>query len=107
MVGGRNSQEGRVEILHDGIWGTVCDDSWDSQDASVVCRQLGLGDYGEPISNVPGTGQIWLDDVQCNGFERTLEDCGSSEWGSHNCGHHEDAGVRCDGEINYIFRMLQ
>ena len=42
-----------------------------------------------------GAGQIWLDDVRCSGTETRLIDCPASPLGTHNCGHIEDAGVRC------------
>ena len=42
-----------------------------------------------------GVGQIWLDNVNCAGTETTLASCPHLPFGTHNCGHIEDAGVRC------------
>ena len=42
-----------------------------------------------------GSGQIWLDNVACTGSESRLIDCSANPLGFHNCGHYEDAGVRC------------
>lgn len=47
LANGRNGTQGRVEICFLGIWGTICDDFWDENEASVVCRQLGLQTTGQ------------------------------------------------------------
>uniref|UniRef100_A0A2K6BZ33 Scavenger receptor cysteine rich family member with 4 domains n=1 Tax=Macaca nemestrina TaxID=9545 RepID=A0A2K6BZ33_MACNE len=98
LVGGANLCQGRVEILHGGLWGTVCDDDWGLPDAAVVCRQLGCGAAMAATTNAffgYGTGHILLDNVHCEGGEPRLAACQSLGWGVHNCGHHEDAGALC------------
>ncbi|XP_053908292.1 scavenger receptor cysteine-rich domain-containing group B protein-like [Cuculus canorus] len=100
LVNGSNSCLGRVEVFHNHKWGTVCDDSWDLRDAAVVCRQLGCGlALSAPGSAHfgPGKDLIWLDEVHCTGQEATLSQCRFNNWGEHNCGHSEDAGVVCSG----------
>ena len=97
LVNGPLAGEGRVEIFHNNRWGTICDDSFDDADAETICSQLGYFDgfartvaaYGE------GTGQIWLDQLECNGYESSILHCEANPWGDHDCRHSEDAGVRC------------
>ena len=78
LVGRNSSVEGRVELRHNGEWGTVCDDSFDMFDAAVICRQLKLGKAQALFPSAKfgqGTGRIWMDDVQCIGTEIRLQDC--------------------------------
>ena len=90
---------GRVEVHHNGQWGTVCDDGWDINDADVVCRQLGFPSansapccarYGQ------GSGTIWMGDVRCSGTETSLFHCTLTGWGINYCSHGEDASVVCN-----------
>ena len=79
----------------------MCDDEWDDTDAGVVCRQLGFGSSGTAVGSAgfgQGSGQIWIDNVDCTGSESTLVSCGHLGVGiTRDCSHSEDAGVKCDG----------
>ena len=98
LIGGSNGREGRVEVNINNEWGTICDDSWSTTDARVVCRQLGLGSPISAPGNArfgQGSGRILLDNVACTGSESNLGSCSHNGVGIHNCGHHEDASVMC------------
>ena len=102
LVGGNGTHEGRVEMLFQGRWGTVCRNSWDIQDASVVCHQLGYHSAVAAFDTLTdvfgkGSGFIWLDEVSCNGSETKLIQCSSKGLGVHSCTHDQDAGVICLG----------
>ncbi|XP_078284968.1 scavenger receptor cysteine-rich domain-containing protein DMBT1-like [Rhinoraja longicauda] len=102
LDGGSNNCSGRVRLLFNSSWGTVCDDSWDLADANVVCRQLGCGAASwspGAVSIAPVSGEIWLDEVKCTGAELFLSSCLSSPLGQHDCDHKEDVIVICSDPV--------
>ena len=100
---------GRLEYLHNGVSGTVCDDCFidgnvcsfrnhGSMNVQVICRQLGLYSEEAALSTncVPGGGAIWLDNLRCSGSESNIINCRHSGISIHNCGHVEDIGIGCN-----------
>ncbi|XP_013128362.1 lysyl oxidase homolog 3B isoform X1 [Oreochromis niloticus] len=99
LKGGAKVGEGRVEVLKDNVWGTVCDDRWNLLSASVVCRELGFGSAKEALTGArmgQGMGPIYMNEVKCLGQERSIWDCPVKNITSENCQHSEDAAVRCN-----------
>ncbi|XP_066524960.1 scavenger receptor cysteine-rich type 1 protein M130-like [Hoplias malabaricus] len=98
LVGSGGDCAGRLEVFHSGSWGTVCGELWDIEDAQVVCRQLQCGvalSAPVPAQFGPGTGPIWLNEVQCEGNETSLWNCRYQLCEEDECGHKEDVGVVC------------
>ncbi|CDQ63257.1 unnamed protein product [Oncorhynchus mykiss] len=107
LSGGRNPFEGRVEVLAEKndslVWGTVCSDSWGTMEATVVCRQLGLGFASNAFQETwywPGdvrADDVVMSGVRCSGTEMTLAQC--LHHGKHlHCprgGGRFAAGVSC------------
>ncbi|XP_038061236.1 deleted in malignant brain tumors 1 protein-like [Patiria miniata] len=105
LVNGGASNEGRVEVYHQGEWGTVCDDGWGLDDANVICRMLGFPAafnawHGAHFGQ--GSGGIILDDVNCQGYESSIAECQHNGWFSHDCGHYQDAGVTCESGVRLV-----
>ena len=98
LIGGTQSNEGRVEVYYSGEWGTICDDSWQIQDADVICKQLGFEGAKEIYYRAlfgEGDGPIWIDQINCPTSASSILECEHNGWGVNDCKHSEDAGVTC------------
>ncbi|XP_070537243.1 CD5 antigen-like [Ptychodera flava] len=105
LVGGSRHNEGRVEILYSGTWGSVCDKGWDINDANVACRQLGYTLGAVEVMNNAYFGRnvgspIWLSNLNCHGNENSLLACNTGKrYGINNCRIDNTAGVVCQGHV--------
>ncbi|XP_026785317.3 deleted in malignant brain tumors 1 protein [Pangasianodon hypophthalmus] len=102
LTGGRDHCSGRVEIHRNGSWGTVCEDCWDKQEASMACRMLGCGEatvftaFEEPFTHTNNTRWFY----QCLKAHKTLWDCREIDATTHVlCEASKAAGVICKNSL--------
>lgn len=93
---------GRIEIYVNSSWGTICGNSWDLNDASVACRELGCGGNQKAVNVSTTSGPVWLENVVCSGGEPSLTTCQHRGLGPHSCSS-KHAGVVCSGETIWVF----
>ncbi|XP_052777910.1 deleted in malignant brain tumors 1 protein-like [Mya arenaria] len=100
---GSGRYEGRVEVSIAGIWGTICDDGFDMDDAKVVCRMLNMSATGflHQARRGQGSGPIYLRNLACEGHETNINQC-SYGINVSVCSHSDDVSVICSdcGTIN-------
>ena len=104
LVDGQNETLGRLEVRNKGVWGTVCDDGFDQEDAEVVCKMLGFEGRVPKVHQEAafgeGEGPIWIRNIHCKGTENSLKECKSPEWKPDwVCKHTEDVAIDCLPEI--------
>lgn len=126
LVNGKNSLEGLLEVCFNNIWGTVCDNSFDSDDAQVICNQLSVPFEGEcscthvndcdrlmdvvkihtyvgavvlnsTASFGSGVGPVFVESLRCDGSETSILDCSEVNLRRQFCTHDRDVSVRCIG----------
>ena len=98
LVDGDNKYSGQVEVLHNGTWGTVCHRRFGMEEATVVCRQIGLEATSAPVFKYVVRSKslpILLSYLECKGDEDSLLACYHHGIGVHRCSHTEDADVIC------------
>ena len=101
LRGALTASEGRLEVSHDGVFGTVCNSSFNMTAANVVCRELGFGKAEEIVApnkyRVNLSSPVLLDQVHCTGKEDSIFQCAHHGWNMHRCYHGQDVAIRCIG----------
>ena len=97
-LAGGGASYGRVEVYEYGLWGTVCDDTWDMNDANVACRELGYSGATSASGSAAygqGSGPILRHHTNCQGSEASLLNCPFDQSTPDHCHHGEDSSVVC------------
>ncbi|XP_004683450.2 PREDICTED: T-cell differentiation antigen CD6 [Condylura cristata] len=101
LTGGTDPCQGQVEVYFRGVWNTVCDSSWYSPEANVLCRALGCGNMIKLPKGGPHSlpGRMFY---SCMGGEPALSDCSWRFNNSNLCSQSQAARVLCSGSWTWL-----
>ncbi|XP_015906151.1 lysyl oxidase homolog 2 isoform X2 [Parasteatoda tepidariorum] len=105
ILGGRSTNEGRVEVrFGKSKWGLVCGDGWSLLEANVICKQLNLGFGQNAVQSAFFGGHhenIVISGIKCTGRESNISECSYENFGQVECPRKDDniAGVICATEL--------
>ncbi|XP_029370007.1 T-cell differentiation antigen CD6-like isoform X2 [Echeneis naucrates] len=105
LTGGLDRCAGKLEIHRNGSWGTVCDNCWNKQLASMVCSMLQCGAEPTQISRfdpalVHNNGTLWY--YSCHSSHRNLWQCKEIKNKKHLCHESKASGVICNGSLGFF-----
>ncbi|TSK31506.1 T-cell differentiation antigen CD6 [Bagarius yarrelli] len=111
LTGGLDRCSGRVEIHRNGSWGTVCENCWEKQEASMACNMLGCGKekqftgFKTPFNHENGT--VWF--YQCLKSHKILWECRELDvTRGYMCKDTSAAGLICNTfQVQQRFSNLQ
>lgn len=94
-----SDQMGRVEFSLNGVWGTICDDTWNIRNTHVICDMMGLPPATAALGSAVfgrGKGVIWLDTLNCFGNESSVLECQHGVFRNvKGCNHYSDSDAMC------------
>ena len=89
LFGMDTSHAGHVQVKYNSTWGTICAvQDLTYRSAEVICRQLRQGppvkhkfSNSECTATNHGAERVWLSDLNCHGYEDTIDECPHRGWG--------------------------
>ena len=103
---------GIVELLYNGEWGAICNEGWGTEEALVLCRELGFASAysGSTIRYTEARKgnskyKTWLNEISCTGSEDGLSACSHSGIAPYDCSYQSYVTVDCNNGI-YVFACI-
>ena len=106
---GSNDNSGRLEVYHEGQWGSVCSHKFGYHEATVACRMMGYSSALQVLTNEQSgktDNKIVLSELTCAGTESHLTDCQYDDDEEETCSQGHPVHIECrDGELGTVMSI--